>query len=220
MNTMMQSMYWLLFVCAGTALITGCTATGEMTMQQNGAELDSMYAANEELHETLSVLRDSLQFLDDIESGQYYRDRRFLTDEIQRLEYTIETCRDGGRTIETLLVDDLFEPASATLTENGRDRLDEAADSLINRHVGDLIRIEAHSDSSPVGASLAETYPSNWELSAARAAAIVRYLVEEHDMPTGQVEVVSYGSSRPVARNDSAAGRQKNRRIRIAVLTQ
>jgi len=220
MNTMMQSMYWLLFVCAGTALITGCTATGEMTMQQNGAELDSMYAANEELHETLSVLRDSLQFLDDIESGQYYRDRRFLTDEIQRLEYTIETCRDGGRTIETLLVDDLFEPASATLTENGRDRLDEAADSLINRHVGDLIRIEAHSDSSPVGASLAETYPSNWELSAARAAAIVRYLVEEHDMPTGQVEVVSYGSSRPVARNDSAAGRQKNRRIRIAVLTR
>jgi chemotaxis protein MotB len=209
MNTMMQSMYWLVFVCAGTALITGCTAPGEMTTQQNGAELDSMYAANEELNETLSVLRDSLQFLDDIESGQYYRDRRLLTDEIERLEYALETCRDGGRTIEALLVDDLFEPASATLTEDGRARLDEVADSLINRHVGDFIRIEAHSDSSPVGASLAATYPSNWELSAARAAAIVRYLVAEHDLPT-----------RPVARNDSAAGRQKNRRIRIAVLTR
>jgi len=220
MNTMMQSMYWLVFVCAGTALITGCTAPNEMTTQQNGAELDSMYAANEELNETLSVLRDSLQFLDDIESGQYYRDRRLLTDEIERLKYGLETCRDGGRTIETLLVDDLFEPASATLTEDGRARLDEVADSLINRHVGDLIRIEAHSDSSPVGASLAATYPSNWELSAARAAAIVRYLVAEHDLPTGQVEVASYGSTRPVARNDSAAGRQKNRRIRIAVLTR
>lgn len=216
----MQSIYLLVVACVGAALITGCSASGEVIEDTRGAALDSMYAVNEELNETLSVLRDSLQFVDDIETGQYYRDRRVLTDEIQRLEYTLEICRDGGRTIETLLVDNLFEPASATLTSDGKAQIDMVADSLINRHVGDVIRIEAHSDSSPVGASLAAKYPSNWELSAARAAAIVRYLVAEHDLPTGQIEVASYGSTRPVARNDSAAGRQKNRRIRIAVLTR
>lgn len=214
----MRSINWLIMFCTGTALLTGCSAPNEIIAPQSGGELDSLYAANEELRETVSVLQDSLQFYNDIESGQYYRDQRVLRDEIQRLEYVIEVCRDGGRTIEMLLVDDLFEPASTVLTTAGEARLDEMSDSLLAQHEGNVIRIEAHSDSSPIGSSLIQTFPSNWELSAARAAAIVRYLVSEHDMPTGQVEVASYGSTRPVARNDSALGRQKNRRIRIAVI--
>lgn len=209
----------LIVVAAAAAVLAGCSGPNQLVMSQ-GAELDSMYAANRGLEERLSALRDSLQFYSDIESGQYYRDRRMLSQQIEKLEYELSVCRDGGRTIETLSVDALFEPASATLTENGRVRISAMADTLKARHAGDVIRVEGHSDSTPVGSRLAEKYPSNWELSAARAAAVVRFMVDEHDLPTGQIEVASYGSTRPIARNDTAEGRRENRRIRVAVVVR
>lgn len=206
------------FGLAVAILMMGCTASNEMIEQQHDAEVDSLNATITDLHDELSLVRDSLRFLSDIDSGQYYRDRRVLQDEIQRLEYSLAVCRDGGRTIQTLAVDQIFEPASANLTDSGRSQLDVLAETLLSGYSEDVIRIEAHSDSSPVGPRLAETYPSNWELSAARAAAVVRYVIDEHDFPTGQLEVTSYGSTRPIAQNDSAAGREKNRRLRIAVV--
>lgn len=199
-----------------TALLAGCSAPSAVVVQQD-VELDSLHAVNQGLVEDLEALRDTIQFYSDIETGQYYRDQRILQDEIERLEYELSVCRDGGLTFATLQVDDLFEPASATLTADGRVRIDALADTLKARHAGDIIRVEGHADSSPVGGALAEKYPSNWELSAARAAAVVRYLIDEHELPIGQVEVASYGSTRPVVRNDTAAGRRENRRIRIAV---
>lgn len=210
----------LLAVAALLVIVSaGCSGPNQLSARQ-GAELDSMYAVNRGLEERLSALRDSLQFYDDIESGRYYRDRRMLTQEIEKLEYELSVCRDGGRTIETLSVDGIFEPASATLTDEGRSQLDALADTLQAAYSGHIIRVEGHSDSTPIGGKLQEQYPSNWELSAGRAAAIVRYLVEEHELPTGQLEVASYGSTRPVARNDTAAGRRENRRIRIALVSR
>lgn len=206
----------LISAVVATALLAGCSAPSAVVIQQD-EELDSLYAVNQELIEELAAVRDTVQFYSDIETGQYYRDQRILQDEIERLEYELSVCRDGGRTFETLQVDDLFEPASATLTADGRARIDALADTLKARHTGDVIRVEGHADSSPVGGSLAEKYASNWELSAARAAAVVRYLIDAHGLPTGQVEVASYGSTRPLVRNDTAAGRRENRRIRIAV---
>lgn len=209
----------LIVVTIAAAASAGCSGPNELVASQ-GAELDSVYAVNRDLQERLIALGDSLQFYSDIESGQYYRDRRMLTQEIEKLQYEVSVCRDGGRTIEMLSVDALFVPASAILTDAGRTRIDAMADTLKSRHAGDIIRIEGHADSTPVGSRLEATYPSNWELSAARAAAIVRYLVDEHDLPTGQIEVASYGSTRPIARNDTAEGRRENRRIRVAVVVR
>lgn len=199
--------------------LAGCSASNEIAIQQDAAA-DSMRAVNRDLEERLAALRDSVQFYSDIETGQYYRDRREQDVRIQKLEYDLSVCRDGGRTIETLVVDAIFEPASAILTGVGKERIDVLADTLKARHTGDVIRVEGHSDSTPVGPGLADRYASNWELSAARAAAIVRYLVGEHELPVGQIEVASYGSTRPLARNDTAAGRRENRRIRVAVVAR
>ncbi len=222
MRIMMKSLYYACGVLGFLLIIplTGCSASNEIIVERQSNALDSLNAAVAQLKDELSVVRDSLRFLSGIESGQYYRDQRVLQDEIQKLEYYLEVCRDGGRTIRTLSVDGMFEPASAVLTDAGRSQLDAVAETLVVRHSGDVIRIEAHSDSTPVGSRLAETYPSNWELSAARAAAVVRYLIDEHDLPTGQLEVASYGSTRPIARNDTVAGRQTNRRLRIAVVAR
>lgn len=205
----------VLFVC----VLAGCGGPNQLVLQHD-AELDSMYAVQRDLEAQLSALQDTVQFYSDIETGQYYRDRRMLAQQIQKMEYDLSVCRDGGRTIETIAVDALFEPASAVFTDAGRDRIDAIADTLKARHTGHIVRVEGHSDSSPIGPALEDIYPSNWELSAARAAAVVRHLIEAHDFPTGQIEVASYGSTRPLARNDTADGRRENRRIRVAVVTR
>ena len=198
-------------------LIVGCASQNPALLARQAVELDSMYASNRTLQSELTVLRDSIQFYDDIDSGQYYRDRRILEQRIEQLVYELSVCRDGGRTLEVLSVDEIFRPASAELTPAGTAALASLADTL-RAYVGHQIRVEGHSDGTPVGKNLQETYPSNWELSAARAAAVVRFLVEQHSIPAGQIEVVSYGSTRPVARNDSAQGRRQNRRIRLAIV--
>lgn len=198
-------------------LSMGC-ATQEQLVARQGAELDSMYAENRGLREQMRVLRDSLQFLDDIDSGQYYRDRRMLEQEIDRLEYELVVCGEGGRTIQTLLVDDLFEPASANLQEVSLGLLAGVADTLASLPPSYRFRVEGYADSTPIGGSLREQYPSNWELSAARAAAVVRHLVERYELEDNRFEVVSLGTTRPVTTNSTAEGRRRNRRIEIAVV--
>ena len=210
----------VLILAAASALALGGCASSEPMYANQGAELDSMYAENRQLRERLSVLRDSLQFFDDIDSGQYYRDRRVLEQEINRLEYELAVSADGGRTLETLQVDEIFEPASANLTDQGRAQLFELADSLSAIPPTYKIRVEGYADSTPIGSSLQEQYPSNWELSAARAAAVVRQLIDAHGISSDRFEVVSFGSTQPVQTNASAAGRSANRRIRIATIPQ
>lgn len=193
-------------------LLAGCSASQPAANGDHPEQtIDSLRAANEELH-------DSLQFYDDIYTGQYYRDRRILTDRLNRLEYEVLVARDGGRTIESLAVDDLFQPSSATLTDDGRSTIAELADTLQEDYDGREIRVEGHADSSAVSGSLLENYPSNWELSAARAAAIVRELIEAHEMEADRLGVISFGDTRPIMTNSSNEGRQLNRRIRVAVL--
>jgi chemotaxis protein MotB len=79
------------------------------------------------------------------------------------------------------------------------------------------VRVEGHADNMEIGPSLKGRYPSNWELSKARAAGIVQYLVEKGGMDSVKLSAVGYGASRPVASNATEAGRKKNRRIEVIV---
>lgn len=210
--------FLIVFLLAGAAVATsGCSGQKEL-IARHEAELDSAYADRDALLAEVRTLRDSLQFYDDIESGQYHRDRRILAQEIEQLRYDVGVCLDGGRTVRTLLVEDLFAPASAELTDAGRGALQAIAETLRQEFAGRMLRVEGHSDSTPIGPSLAERYPSNWELSADRAAAVVRFLVDAEGLPAEEVELAAFGATRPVAKNETAAGRAQNRRIRIAVM--
>ena len=80
------------------------------------------------------------------------------------------------------------------------------------------IRVEGHSDSQAITGDLQKQYPSNWELSCARAAAVVRALADASGLDAAQFVAVGYGATDPVASNETAAGRQRNRRVRIAIL--
>lgn len=201
----------------------GC-APSSRVVQESGTNpqetIDSLQTVNDSLHSQLVTLRDSMQFYDDIFSGQYYRDRRRLLSRIDRLRYYVSLYRDGGTTVRTLLADDLFEPASATLTTAGKERVAQVAEVLQQKYPERAFRIEGYTDNVPVGPSLREKYPSNWELSAARASAVLRELINAHDLQADRFSVVGYGPLHPQAENDTRAGRRQNRRVRIAVLPE
>jgi chemotaxis protein MotB len=77
------------------------------------------------------------------------------------------------------------------------------------------VRIEGHTDNRPI---VTEQYPSNWELSTARATAVVAFLVEEGFVAPDRLSVAGYAEHRPVADNETPEGRAANRRVDIVVV--
>lgn len=103
----------------------------------------------------------------------------------------------------------LFEPGSASLKT--------AAHAVLDRLVGVLapgvqpITVEGHTDDVPISSG---RFPSNWELSSARASAVVRYLVDQ-GVPARRLRAVGYADTSPVATNATDEGRAKNRRVAL-----
>lgn len=200
--------------------LSACTSTRALEAQQERQQqaIDSLRAVNVRLAERNTTVEDSLQLIKDVDSGQYFRDRRVLVDSITALRFALIEWQEGGKTVDRLSADALFRPASAQLTEGGMTRLDSVAARIARSFDGRILRVEGHSDDVPIGPSLADRYPSNWELSAARAAAVARYLLRREVVDPAQIRVVGYGSSQPVATNGTAAGRSENRRVVITAL--
>ncbi len=215
----------LLVLFAAAGLLSGCASQRELTSYRDiittqARDLDSLRAEHSLLLAEAGGLRDSLQFCDDVETGRIYRQIRTLNDRIERLDYEAVVTREGGVELGVYGADELFEPGTATLTKKGMVLLDSASVPLAARYAGRPIRVEGHSDSVPVGGSLAKQYPTNWELSSARAAVVARYLIEAHSLEGNRFMVVGYADTRPIASNGSADGRRRNRRVRIAVLPE
>ena len=123
-----------------------------------------------------------------------------------------------GETVEELAADLFFESGSAALTEQGRLRLDALATRLKTEYPGRRVRVEGHSDNQPIGPTLRALFPTNWELSAARATTVVRYLQDTHALDPARLEAVGMSAYYPAAANATVDGRAQNRRVRIAVL--
>lgn len=79
------------------------------------------------------------------------------------------------------------------------------------------IRIEGHTDNVPINTA---QFPSNWELSTARATTIIRYLVTHFNFDPQKLSAAGYGEHRPVASNGTADGRNQNRRVDVVVLNR
>ena len=208
-----------------TLLAGGCAVSTPAGERASGEALckdriDSLRAANQRLRETRDVLRDSLRFRQGVEAGRYYRERRNLRDRVERMSYMLTQLREGGRTVEVIEADALFEPASARLTPEGRTRLDTLAARIERTYPERRLLVEGHADGAPLSAELQETYPSNWELSALRAASVVRYLTAGAGLAKERFRLVAFADTQPVASNETAADRRRNRRVRVAVLPE
>lgn len=113
----------------------------------------------------------------------------------------------------------LFPSGQATLTPEGEPIIDRIG-SVLRALPEQFILVEGHTDNVPIGAVLRARFPSNWELSAARAAEVVRRLIDHGDVESDRLRAAGRADTRPVAENDTENGRRRNRRIEIILLPQ
>jgi chemotaxis protein MotB len=153
-------------------------------------------AANEALQVQLRDMTDDLQ-----NAMQLLIDQDMIR--VQRAPSWVEV---------QIKTDILFPSGSAEIQPAAVDVLERLATILVQRPYP--IRVEGHTDNRPIRTA---QFPSNWELSAARAARIVR-LFEQHGIPSNRMVVAGMGENRPVADNDTEAGRNHNRRVALVIL--
>ena len=108
--------------------------------------------------------------------------------------------------------DILFPTGSAALDASARDTLGKLADVLLDAPNG--VRVEGHTDNIPIATA---QFPSNWELSAGRAASVV-HLFADHGVQPARLAMVGYGQFRPRESNDLPEGRNRNRRVMVIIL--
>jgi len=136
-----------------------------------------------------------------------------LQSEVASGRVQIEQLRDGLNVKLSQAV--LFPSGSAELSAEGAEVLGKVAGRLLE--LPHRILVQGHTDDVPIRGSLAQRYPSNWELAGARAARVVRILAER-GVPGERLSAVSLADTQPVASNDTPEGRAANRRIEIRLL--
>lgn len=176
------------------------------------------------LKQKMSVLTEDLQQA----ATEVEHERNQLSDEFDRLkkeldreassrEIAIEQVKDKFTVIR---VGDkiLFDSGSSQLKPRGREVLTLIADTL-GKFPGRQVRVEGHTDNKPVVNKRTKMrFPTNWELSSARATSAVRYLIENGGLDPTRVIAAGLGEHHPIASNDSTEGRARNRRIEIVLM--
>jgi chemotaxis protein MotB len=204
---------------------------------------DKLSQDREELNEILRSRTDSLsqnvyelrKKVADLEEEnmrlQRENDRmaRAREEQVQKVSSTYENLLEkmkveiaqGQVTISELKGKLSVNLVDAILFDSGKAEVKKDGLAVLRKVVGILkdlkdkaIRIEGYTDNVPIAGSLAKRFPSNWELSAARAINVARYL-QEQGIDPAQLSAVAHGEWSPVAENATPEGRAKNRRIEI-----
>lgn len=153
----------------------------------------------------------------DREAGLYDAERQVnaqLEAEIKADHVEIKQLKDRLRI--TFADDILFPESGWEVTTPGKAVLDKLVNSLINAK-DSRIQVDGHTDNVPIGKNLRGRFPTNWELSCARAAEVVKYLQSQGINPS-RLTAAGHGEYQPVKSNATAVGRQANRRTDLYIM--
>ncbi len=175
----------------------------ETLLSQRGSEFQSLQRRLESLRAVEREVRERNAIYEDV-LGRF----RSLMDGGQ---LSVSIVR--GRLVILLPQDVLFESGSATLGRDGQTVIAEVA-SVLSEFPERSFQVEGHTDNVPIATG---RFPSNWELSSARALAVVRLLAERGVSPEN-LSGAAYGEHQPVASNEDRENRRRNRRIEIVML--
>jgi chemotaxis protein MotB len=140
-----------------------------------------------------------------------------LKDQIQKQEVTIKEFQES---LSLNFIDRiLFEFGKADLTPEGEKILKKVGEALKNIK-GKKIRVTGHTDNVPIRPDFMYKFPSNWELSSARAASVVRYFQEKIGLDPEEMEAIGRSFYQPETSNDTKEGRARNRRVEILIAPQ
>ena len=136
-----------------------------------------------------------------------------MQEEVEKGEVTITQLKD--KLTLSMVEAILFDSGSSKVKKNGEKVLDRVAE-ILKKVTDKQIRIEGYTDNVPIGGALAEKFPTNWELSTARATNVVRYLQRDGIDPQ-LLGACGYSEYRPIASNNTEEGKAKNRRIEVVL---
>ncbi len=223
----------VVILLAATTLVAGCgvskakyleaTQSAESLAAKNAElqkNLDASNAKGQELEQKVASMQSSVDQLNaDLEREKQEKQKMQSTydglvgqlqAEVSSGHVQIQQVRDGIRV--NLAQDILFKSGSANLDKAGKELLTKVADEMKTSTYEVLVI--GHADNQKIGPTLAQRYPTNWELGGARSATIVR-LFQDNGIATNRMLVVSASDARPRADNATPEGREQNRRIEI-----
>jgi chemotaxis protein MotB len=229
----------LLFVSSAIALAlatAGCVSKGDFEklqaerdgLDQKVKELESQRAGLEQQKTalerqqgdlrsevvTLEKQRTQLETQNRQTKAQYDSLARNLNDEVQKGQIQLRQYKDM-LTVE--VAEQLFfDSGKATLKDSGKAVLRKVGEAL-KGYEDKIVRVVGHTDNVPIGKAMQAQFPSNWELSAARATSVVRSL-EAAGVPPERLAASGRAEYSPVASNDEPDGRRRNRRIEITLV--
>lgn len=141
-----------------------------------------------------------------------------LASEIKEGEVVIRLR--GGDLVVDVADKVLFDTGKAEVSEHGQTVLKQVGASIV-RMPKRVFQVSGHTDAARVkSADVKEHYPTNWELSTARATNVVRFLQEKCGIPGRRLVAAGYAEHQPVASNATEKGKQRNRRIEIALIKE
>lgn len=111
----------------------------------------------------------------------------------------------------------LFDSGQAEIKKDGLKVIQRVGD-ILKKVTDRQIRVEGHTDNMQIGPRLRDKYPTNWELSTARATNVVRYLQDKVGIDPKLLSAAGLADNKPVVSNDTPEGRAQNRRIEIVLL--
>lgn len=132
----------------------------------------------------------------------------------------VKITEDERGIVISLLADAFFQSGSPELTKEGMEIVKKMGGFLSKKEFKkNMIRIEGHTDNTPISpmSPIFKIYPTNWDLSAARAVEVVKIL-QTDGVPGQNLEAVGYGKYHPVETNDIEEGRAYNRRVEIVIM--
>lgn len=182
----------------------------EAALEQSRQKSDKLERNAVELRKRIAKFEDRLRLQVQLEKDFVAQ----FSSEVRKNLIKVQRTRD--RVMLSLESSQLFASGSAALRTRGKKLLKKIAGNL-RRHTNREIQVQGHTDNDPISGKLAERWESNWELSAARATRVVRYLVEVGNVDPRKVSAAGLGEFRPIADNSSKEGKKKNRRINIVL---
>ena len=227
MRRTMMTAVWIVFVLAMTSCSSGVkkenatlktqidelNTTNQKLIQDKQSYQDSLTAREADLQKQMAELQAKDMQVKE-QSEAFLQMQEAMKAEVDSKQVTIKELE--GKLTLSMVEAILFDSGKANVKKAGKDALAKVAEVLKNVKDQDII-VAGHTDNVPITSKLAATYPTNWELSAARAIAVVK-LLESDGVDPKVLVAAGFGEFRPVADNATPEGRAQNRRMEIVLM--
>ncbi|MDO8662870.1 MAG: flagellar motor protein MotB [Candidatus Omnitrophota bacterium] len=205
-------MLLVIFTTSGCTYIQKAKRTDDLEVENQNLRARITQLQKEKTKEVDNVVKQKERELSELEKAKLELEDA-LKKEIGDYKAKLEMTERG--LVITFLSEVFFDSGKDMVREDGKDSIRRVAE-VLNRDVPNSnVAIEGHTDNQPIKYS---GWKTNWELSSARALAVLHYLINECEVRPTRLSANGYGEFRSVAANDTKENMQKNRRVEIVIL--